>query len=361
MSQQKYPLSLGPGQQLGQYPIVHLIGRGRTAEVYRAVHPGLNREVALKVMYLDPGLLSAPAELTRLVSDYRREVGAFAALRHPNIMQIYDYNCHDNTILFLVMELVNADSLRDVISRQPTGLNSMDALRIFSQISNAIAYTHEHNVVHGNIKPDNVLFDSGERPVLTDFATPHLAEYYLPILDVPDSQAPVYLAPEQLMGQPATVASDIYALGILLYEMITGDVPFTGGSREEVIDQHLHASPVPPGQIVAGLDPRVENAILCALNKNPAERYPSARAMLYELEEHEESSPYDTLALSRSALEAMHKRRSEVLRFQRSRADTSASDSPGDTPATKERHWGLIVAVVAAVLIALALIMIILV
>ncbi len=303
MSENKAQLM--PGAKLGPYTLGALLGRGRDTEVYRASSPDLKHDAALKIYYADPGRLSS--------ATFRNEVGVIAALKHPNIMRLYDYSTEDSRY-YIVMELIEGTGLRDLLSAHPTGLERAEALRLFSQLASAVACAHDQKVVHGNIKPDNVLLDHSQRPVLTDFNIPCLRESG----DAFRATTPAYIAPEQAAGDPPIPQSDIYALGILLYEMVTGDVPFKGGSYEELIAHHQTTLPKPPGQIAVGLDPRIEDAILKALNKNPAERFASAREMLGAIESQESASQYQTVSLTR---EQVHKGRSEIKRFQESRLD----------------------------------------
>jgi serine/threonine protein kinase len=304
MSQNK-SLQLMPGATLGSYTLGALLGRGRNTEVYRASSPNMKHEVALKIYY---------AEVDRLTNTaFKKAVHTITGLKHPNIMRLYDYGSEGNRY-YIVTELVEGTRLRDLIAAHPAGLERTDTLRIFSQLASAVACAHDQNVVHGNIKPDNVLLDRSQRPVLTDFSIPRLHEYG----NAFRATTSAYIAPEQATGDLAIPQSDIYALGILLYEMVTGEVPFKGTSYEELIAHHQTTAPKPPSQIVVGLDPRIEEAILKALNKKPSERYASARDMVNTIENQESANQYQTVSLNR---ERVHKRRSEIKRFLESRLD----------------------------------------
>jgi serine/threonine protein kinase len=309
MSENKSPLM--PGAKLGSYTLGALLGRGRNTEVYRASSPDLKHDAALKVYAADNDRLSSAA--------FKNEVRTIAALKHPNIMRLYDYGT-EGSRYYIVMELIDGTGLRDLISAHPTGLERAETMRIFSQLASAVACAHDQKVVHGNIKADNVLLDHSQRPVLTDFNIPCLRECG----DAFRANTPAYIAPEQVTGDPAIPQSDIYALGILLYEMVSGDVPFKSTNYEELIAQHRTTPPKPPGQIVVGLDPRIEEAVLKALSKDPAERYGSAREMLSAIESQESANQYQTVSFTR---EQVHKRRSEIKRFQESRLD----DPPAET------------------------------
>jgi serine/threonine protein kinase len=310
MSQNKSS-QLKSGAKLGSYTLGVLLGRGRNTEVYRASSPEMKHKAALKIYYADNDRLTS--------TTFKNEVRTIAAIKHPNIMRLYDYGT-DGSRYYIVTELIDGTRLRDLIVAHPTGLERAETLRIFSQLASAVACAHDQNVVHGNIKPDNVLFDQTQRPVLTDFCIPRLHEYG----NAFRATNPAYFSPEQASGEPATPQSDIYALGILLYEMITGEAPFKGTSYEELITHHQTTSPKPPSQIVVGLDPRIEEAILKALSKKPADRYASARDMVSAIENQDGASQYQTVSLAR---EQVHKRRSEIKHFLESRLDKPPAES----------------------------------
>jgi serine/threonine protein kinase len=293
------------GSKLGAYTLRTFLGRGRDTEVYRAYSPELKRDVALKIYHPDLEHFTS--------AQFKKEMSTIAALKHPNIMRIYDFGI-EGELYYIVMEKIEGTGLRDLLSAHPTGLERDETLRIFDQLASAVGCAHDQNVVHGNLKPDNVLLDRSQRPVLTDFNIPCLRECG----DAFRSSTPAYLAPEQITSNTVQPQSDIYTLGILLYEMVTGDVPFTGGTYEQIVSQHQSIPPRPPSQITIGLDPRIERAILKALSKDPAERYPSARDMLDVMENEESVDRFQTVSLTR---EQVQKRRSEIRHFQQSRLD----------------------------------------
>jgi serine/threonine protein kinase len=338
MSENKPQPQIGLGSKLGSYTLRALLGRGRDTEVYRAYSPELKRDVALKIYHPD---------LKRFTSaQFKKEMGTIAALKHPNIMRIYDFGI-EGELYYIVMEKIKGTGLRDMLSAHPTGLERDETLRIFSQLASAVSCAHDHNVVHGNLKPDNVLLDQSQRPVLTDFNIPCLRERG----DAFRSSTPAYLAPEQITDGIAQPQSDIYTLGILLYEMVTGDVPFKGSTYEQIVSQHLSTPPRLPSQITIGLDPRIERAILKALSKDPAERYPSARDMLSVMETEESEDRFQTVSLTR---EQVQKRRSEIRRFQQSRLDEPLEEQRSSALSGK-----LPLAVVGIVLLILVVILIV--
>jgi serine/threonine protein kinase len=347
MSASKSASHLAPGDRLGNYTIRELIGRGRDTEVYRAYHPEFKRDVAIKVFRTD---IPRSAEM---VARFQKDTAAIIALRHPNIMRVYESGVSKDSF-YIVMELVESTSLRDVLSTHLTGLDRDQTIRIFTQIASSLATAHDQGVVHGNIKPDNVLLDTGQRPVLTDFT---LSDLHEPPQDTTSPAA--YVSPEQAARNIPTPESDIYALGILLYEMVTGDVPFKGTTRESVIQQHQTADPVAPSQIIVGLDPRVDSVILKALSKNPSERFASARDMVGALESEEAVNQFETLNLDRDSTPRVHKRRSDIARFEKSRMADPAEGSGPSTglhlPAPVLLTTGAVLLVIVVVALAIFL------
>lgn len=299
-----------PGDRLDRLVIQERLGRDENSEVYRVFHPSYRRELAIKVFQPDVTLTES------LADTFRQQAQQIIALRHPNILRVFSAEA-SGQLYYLVMELVEGTSLRDEITAHPTGLPLDEVLRLFRQITSAVAYAHDQGLLHGNLKPDNVLLDRTMRPILTDFNIPCFREH-------PRGRGgagtPAYLAPEQATQKNLTVQSDIYALGVLLYEMVTGDVPFKGPSYEAIIQQHLTAPPVPPSAVRIELDPRIETAILKALSKSPADRHDSVRAMLVDLEAPPAASPYETISLTRETLAQVVKRPSEIRQFETTRA-----------------------------------------
>src|SRR5258708_2323791 len=271
------PLSyLSPGQKVGKYDIKELIGRGGMGEVYRALNPDLNRDVAIKVLH--PQVNESEESVRR----FRQEAQAIAALNHPNIVRVLDFHA-DGDLVFMVMELIEGPTLQQVMKSYPKGIPQPLALQLFMHLAEAISFAHEHGVIHRDIKPANVLIADSTRPVLTDFGVAQV----LGLTRITEAGAsfgtPVYMAPEVAMGNPGRVESDIYSLGVLLFEIITGEVPFKGASVSQLLQEHLHAAPPLPSSIIPDLEPMVESVILRALEKEPAYRYHSVRDMINDL------------------------------------------------------------------------------
>jgi len=192
--------------------------------------------------------------------------------------------------------------------------------------------------------------------VLTDFTIHCLAKKHPPT-DAARTTPAAYLAPEQFAGHCESPQCDVYGLGVLLYEMITGDVPFKGETREALMNQHLHAAPPLPSQISPGLDPRIDQVVLKALSKDPQDRYASAREMLADLQQNEITTQYETLALERETATVVRKRQSDIARFRLSRLDdedntTIPSAIPTTIPtAAPPSLWKWLVIVVVIVVV----------
>lgn len=335
------PLSqLNPGQRLGSYTVERLIGRGRLAEVYRASRTGALEDVALKVFL--PGVIRGPAHAARFLEDVSR----VASLTHPNIIRIVDFGCDSaKDLCYLAMECYEGATLRDAIAAHPSGHAREDVWTLFAPVAEALAYAHENGHVHGSVRPDHILFGADGRPVLIDFTLPCLADDGQTGRNAPPS-AVAYWAPEQAAQLTPGPASDVYALGVLLYELAVGDVPFKGRSRDALVAQHLYEEPVPASQRRAGLDPRIERAIAIALRKNPAERFPSVREML-AIMNSADADDYATLNLDRRlAREARRRSAENAVRVPR--AESAAPDPDRAPPVTASgRRWGWVLVVIA--------------
>lgn len=283
-SQQPKLSYLSPGQKLGKYEIRRLIGRGGMAEVYLAHNPDLNSDVAIKLLH--PYIVNSEDMVRR----FRQEAQAIASLNYPNIIRVFDFFANENTF-YMVMEYVNGSNLRQLISEHSKGMPLPLLLQLFIPLAEAVAYAHEHGIVHRDIKPDNVLIADRTRPILTDFGIARVASMArITAEEGHNFGTPTYMAPELILGNEAQPASDIYSLGVMLYEMVTGEVPFKGDSITTVVLKHLQDLPSSPATIIENLDPRIEQVILRALNKYPEARFKSVREMIYALKSITEPS-----------------------------------------------------------------------
>jgi serine/threonine protein kinase len=216
------------------------------------------------------------------VTRFRREAQAVAALSHPNVIRVFDFDTI-NGVHFMVMELIDGPALNAVIGQYPKGMTLDTALHIFKQLADAVAYAHDRGTIHRDIKPGNVLMASGSRPVLTDFGLAQILGGDRLTASGMSSGTPAYMSPEQASGDEIRAESDIYSLGIMLYEMITGQAPFQGNSFATVMLKHIQEPPPRPSVLIQDLDPQIERVILRALEKDPANRFHSARDMVTAL------------------------------------------------------------------------------
>ncbi|MBK7538281.1 MAG: protein kinase [Myxococcales bacterium] len=264
----------------GRYRIVQRIGQGGMGKVYKVTHAHLSRTFALKII-TDPGDAGDTRDL------FYREARFASAMSHPNITQVVDFGEDDSVGMFMVMELVEGEPLNKILFEQKR-LSVKMACEIALQVAEALHYIHQNNVVHCDIKTENILVGedaSGKRRrlhiKLLDFGLARSLTAARTTATL--SGTPHYVAPERIRGEPATPASDVYGLGILLYEMLTGNVPWDG-AVETILQGHIEQEPTPPSQLIeTGLDPAVEQLILRALAKSPADRHKDMAAFIYEL------------------------------------------------------------------------------
>lgn len=256
------------GKQLGQYRIVAPLGEGGMASVYKAYQANMDRYVAIKI--LPRHYASDPNFIHR----FSREAKVIAGLEHPNILPVYDFG-EEEGYTFLVMRLVETGTLGDLLQGKPMDLAEADEL--ISQIADALDYAHSKGVVHRDVKPSNVLIDSLGRCLLTDFG---LAKVLLSVSLFTSSGTflgtPKYASPEQCLGRELDQRSDVYSLGVILYEMVTGKPPFDAETPMGIVVKHIH-DPLPmPRLINPHLPEPVERVILKALAKAPEDRYATA-------------------------------------------------------------------------------------
>lgn len=266
------------GRILGsRYAIVEELGSGGMAVVYKGRDKFLDRPVTIKVLRpeftLDDGF----------VLRFQREARAVASLSHPNIVSIYDVGQEEN-VHYLVMEYVHGDNLKTVIAREGS-LAPEKAVHIIRQICEAATHAHENNIVHRDIKPHNILITREGWAKLTDFGIAR--QVTGATLTYTDSVigSVHYLSPEQSRGQLGDPKSDQYSLGVVLYEMLTGFVPYQGDNLIAVAIKHLQEEPEPPSRLNGRISPQLEGVILRAIAKEPSQRFNSVREMSFYLQE----------------------------------------------------------------------------
>ncbi len=262
--------NLQSGQMLGPYRIITQIGKGGMANVYKAYQPSVDRYVAIKV------LPSQLAESQEFATRFHQEARIIAKLEHPHILPVFDYGESDG-VAYFVMRYLDAGTLRDKMeAKRPLPLNEID--RIFTQLADALSYAHSFGIIHRDLKPANALIDSHGNIFLTDFGIARLLESASPRLTQTDAimGTPAYISPEQAQGQDVDQRSDIYSLGIILYEMVTGGVPFVADTPLAVLFKHI-SDPLPlPSLVKPDIPPSIEKVILKALAKDPKDRFSSA-------------------------------------------------------------------------------------
>ena len=206
---------------------------------------------------------------------FRREARIVATLRHPNIVQVFDFDYHQGLdIYYMVMEFISGPTLKSLISDKP--LEPERAIRIGAAIADALDYAHTRDMIHRDIKPANVMFIDDEQPVLTDFGIAKMMNLTGLTASGAMVGTPAYMAPEVGIGKPGTAQSDIYSLSVMIYQMLTGHLPFDADTPMGMVMQHINDAPPPLRTFEASISPTLESTILRALEKDPADRYAHA-------------------------------------------------------------------------------------
>jgi serine/threonine protein kinase/cytochrome c-type biogenesis protein CcmH/NrfG len=264
--------------EFGDYQIVEEIGRGGQGVVYRARQKSLNRTVALKVIGLGPW--ATEAHLKR----FRREAEAAARLDHPCIVPIHEVGERDGSCYFS-MKFVEGGQLDEVVGREPMPIRR--AVELIAKVARTVHYAHEHGILHRDIKPGNILLDAKGEPHLTDFGLARLVETESTVTGTKEVLGtPSYMAPEQAVGENRTLSSatDVYGLGAVLYQLLTGQPPFAGGTTYETVKLLLETEPRPPRLLNSKIDRDLSTICLKCLEKDPQRRYSSALALADDLE-----------------------------------------------------------------------------
>ena len=262
------------GRDLGQYHVVELIGQGGMAAVYKAYQPALERHVAIKVL---------PEQLA-LIPDFSgrfvREAKAIAQLNHPNILPVMDFGQEDG-LSYIVMKYVRGGTLADRL-RRPIDL--LTTTRLVEQIAAALDHAHGRGIIHRDVKPSNVLLDEGEWVQLADFGLAKIVARDENLTGTGTGMGtPTYLSPEQGKGLPLDHRTDIYSLGVIVYEMITGRLPFTGENLVAIVMKHIYEPPPLPRATNPDVPEAVQAVVLRALAKSPADRFDSAGDLAHAL------------------------------------------------------------------------------
>ena len=270
---------VGLPKKIGQYVVLRELGRGGMGVVYLAQQPSLNREVALKVLNIN--LMADPEDAAR----FQSEAEMAASLRHPNIVQIYEIGEQDG-FAFMAMEYVEGGSLGGYLENKKMG--AREAVELLEPVARAMHYAHQKDIIHRDLKPGNILLsasseaNSSRVAKITDFglgkqmnASMHLTATGVAL------GTPSYMAPEQARDDRKLIGpiSDVYALGAILYEMLTGRPPFAGKTPVITMQQVVRAKPIPPSQIVENVPRELEKICLKCLEKKTTSRYPNAEVL----------------------------------------------------------------------------------
>ena len=268
------------GTVLGTCTLQRLLGQGGMGAVYLAQQSRPKRQVAVKVLL--PMTPLTPNQLTAFLERFRRETDAAASLEHPNIVPVYEYGEREG-LAYLVMPYISGGTLRDQLEREGQ-LPFEKVMYFLDQIAAAIDCAHEHGVIHRDIKPANILMSRGERLLLTDFGLVKIVAMQqgnLASLTGPGAPigTPDYMAPEQVIGEEVNPQADIYSLGIILYQMVTGTTPFQGETPMQIAAQHLQLPPPAPQTLRPDLPDEAAQVILRALSKRSSERQSHAQEL----------------------------------------------------------------------------------
>lgn len=273
------------GKTIGKYRVIEQIGRGGMAEVYKAYQPGLDRYVAIKLMHT---FLVDDKEFT---SRFQREARVVANLRHPNIVQVHDFDV-EHDVSYMVMEFIDGETLKDRLLRMEAKgewMSLNEAAGIVLAVGSALKYAHRQGMVHRDVKPANVMIDCEGRVILTDFGIAKILHGGGGGSQLTASGAmigtPSYMSPEQGMGQPGDARSDIYSLGVMMYQLVTGRLPYEADTPLAVVIKHIQGPLPMPRTVNPSLPESIERVILRALAKNPDDRYQNVGEMLTDLKQ----------------------------------------------------------------------------
>src|SRR6266853_6905012 len=272
--------SLHTGEKLDHYVIGDLVARSGMASIFRATDELTGKPVAIKIPHHE--METDPVFFER----FHREQEIGEKLDHPGVMKVYPRGHHSQ--VYMVMEWVDGRLLRQVMNEQKK-FPSDRAVKIALHIAAALDYIHGHGVIHRDLKPENIMVTANDHIKLIDFGVAaNVGARRLTFGNFSRTMGtPGYISPEQVKGKRGDARSDIYALGVMLYEMLTGKVPFTGPNAFAVMNDRLLNNPVPPRELEPAIPPALQEVIYRALEREPAKRYPSAREFALDLEHQE--------------------------------------------------------------------------
>ena len=343
-----------------KYYVEERLGSGGMGKVYRARHLSMDRPVAIK--FLRQRFSEDEAARTRLLTEARAAV----ALRHSNAVSVTDFGQTVEGWVYIVMELLEGRTLREIVSREAP-LETARATSIMLQASDAVGAAHQAGIIHRDLKPSNILItQSADQPAVVKVLDFGIAKFFAgnddDATDLAQTNSvigtPRYMSPEQHSGHELTPATDVYSLGVILYEMLTGMVPFSGSTHAEIAQKHVNDTPHSPREVVAAIPEDVERIVLHALEKQPSDRPPNAAEFRRELldtadrlglEHHAFKSAPDIETLRDSGVESPSGRLVvDITRLREKRALSSGSNEikvlgantaenrPEEAPSTNE-------------------------
>jgi serine/threonine-protein kinase len=332
-----------------RYEIRTQVGRGGMADVYLARDRLLNRRVAVKV--LSPTFAADPAFVER----FRREAQAAANLNHPNIVAVYDSGQEDG-VSFIVMEYVNGQTLSELL-RQYGTVPPMEAVRIAADIADALEFAHRNGVVHRDVKPGNVLITPEGAVKVADFGIARAESSDTLTKTGNVLGTATYFSPEQAQGFALDGRSDVYSLGVVLYEMLTGGAPFVADSPVSVAYKHVREQPIPPSRLKPDIPGALDRIVLTAMAKDVTQRYPSAQALRADLLRFERGRPLVGVPASAAAAAAT----TPLARADGGDGGGTVAPVPAPDPAPeprprRRRSWGAAISVALAFGLLIALI-----
>src|SRR6202140_2279864 len=273
--------ALHTGDILDHYRIENLAARSGMASIFRAIDERTGQTVAIKIPH--PEMEADPAFYDR----FQREQEIGEKLDYPGVMKVFPN--HDHSQFYMAMEWVDGRLLRQIMNEQKK-FPPERAINIALQIASALEYIHSKGVVHRDLKPENIMVDAQDRIKLIDFGiAANVGSKRLTFAKFTQTMGtPDYISPEQVKGKRGDARSDVYALGVMLYEMLTGKVPFTGSNAFTIMNDRLLNNPVPPREIDPAISPQLQEVIYRALERDPAKRYATAKEMILDLEHQDQ-------------------------------------------------------------------------
>ena len=277
MSEQPAPAA--PDQLVSKYRLVQLLGRGTSGVVYQALDTESGKTVALKI--IDPEVFRDPEFGAERHSQFLAEASLAGMLIHPHIVSILDAAAEEETG-YIAMELVSAGDLSQY-TRPGSLLPVPDVIEIAFNCCSALEYTSRVGIIHCDIKPANIMIAEGTDVRITDFGAAFLRKSQ--VVRTAAMGSPHYMSPEQIAGKELTLHSDMYSLGVVLYELLTGKLPFAAENLDDLVHKILNATPPPPSRLRPELSPQIDQTVLRALHKDPAERFKGWADFAHELSE----------------------------------------------------------------------------